>query len=510
MAVRTIACLPAIVGSWRHAGGGAMLSTSGAYDFDMDRLTRPDLSPPGTRTDQHEPARRGARGRAARARRSTLCTSTTRNPAAVTPNQAKVIQGLMRDDLFTVVHELFADRHGRLRRRRPAGHLAARARRPARLVRASRGDVQPPRDRTSSASADRTTTSSGPWPSRLGFEPELFPDDETLIREALDGGPTLRGITLERLEAEGSVRLNLPENYAPVRRRRVPHPLGQVRAVLRTDAAATASTRCPRTSRPSRTRRPGPTWPRRYPIQLLSPPRPQFLNSTFANSARHRAGGRRPDDRDGRRRRPLPRPRRRPVGRGLQRPRRRSAPACRSPRPSAPASPSRPGIYWNKLSPGRLERQQHHLRPPSPTWGAAPRSSTTSSRSGPSRRDGSPTGLRSRVWVRSRRNLASGCDRRDWVRLHQKPQRLAPKTVNGRRPPGLGSPGAVGFVRAGAPPPAAIVFSQPQSLHSLTSTSAPAILGSFAPISASSSPRRPLAWVGRRRAADWVLLKKGA
>ena len=28
---------------------------------------------------------------------------------------------------------------------------------------------------------------------RLGFEPELFPDDETLIRQVLDGGPSLRG-----------------------------------------------------------------------------------------------------------------------------------------------------------------------------------------------------------------------------------------------------------------------------------------------------------------------------
>ncbi len=50
MAVRTIACLPAIVGAWRHPGGGAMLSTSGTYDFNMARLTRPDLAPPGTRT----------------------------------------------------------------------------------------------------------------------------------------------------------------------------------------------------------------------------------------------------------------------------------------------------------------------------------------------------------------------------------------------------------------------------------------------------------------------------
>src|SRR4029077_1317008 len=27
----------------------------------------------------------------------------------------------------------------------------------------------------------------------------------------------------------------------------------------------------------------------RFPLQLLSPPRPQFVNSTFANSPRHRA-----------------------------------------------------------------------------------------------------------------------------------------------------------------------------------------------------------------------------
>ena len=49
MAVRTITCLPAIVGAWRHYGGGALLTTSGLYDFAMDRLTRPDLSPKGTR-----------------------------------------------------------------------------------------------------------------------------------------------------------------------------------------------------------------------------------------------------------------------------------------------------------------------------------------------------------------------------------------------------------------------------------------------------------------------------
>ena len=61
MAVRTIACLPAIVGSWRYPGGGAMLSSSGSYDFAMERLPVPTCRP-GNSHGQHEPAGRGTRG----------------------------------------------------------------------------------------------------------------------------------------------------------------------------------------------------------------------------------------------------------------------------------------------------------------------------------------------------------------------------------------------------------------------------------------------------------------
>ena len=136
MAVRTIACLPAIVGAWRHHGGGALLSTSGTYDFAMDRLTRPDLSPPGTRTDQHEPARRGPGRRAAR-------------PAGAGPvrlqlqprrRRPRPAQGARRACARRPVHRrprAVRDRHRRLRRHRPAGHDAARARRHPRLVRPS-------------------------------------------------------------------------------------------------------------------------------------------------------------------------------------------------------------------------------------------------------------------------------------------------------------------------------------------------------------------------------------
>ena len=42
-AVRTIACLPALVGAWRDPAGGIVLSTADFYGFDHAALERPDL-----------------------------------------------------------------------------------------------------------------------------------------------------------------------------------------------------------------------------------------------------------------------------------------------------------------------------------------------------------------------------------------------------------------------------------------------------------------------------------
>ena len=231
MAVRTIACLPAIIGSWRHPGGGAMLSTSGTYDFAMDKLIRPDLSPPGTRTvnmNQLGEALAGELpGPPVRALYVYNC-----NPAAVAPNQAKVLEGLRREDLFVVVHELFAtdtvdyadivlpatsqlehvDIHGSY------GHLDVMYNPPA---------IAPRGECRSNNDVFRA------WPQRLGFEPELFPDDDTLIRQVLDGGPTLEGITLERLKERGLDPAQHPGDVRSVCRWRVSDAVGQVRAVFR-------------------------------------------------------------------------------------------------------------------------------------------------------------------------------------------------------------------------------------------------------------------------------------
>ncbi len=285
MAVRTIACLPALVGAWRDHGGGALLSTSGTYDYNTDRLARPDLAPAGTRTvnmNQLAEALHGELpGPPVRALYVYNC-----NPAAVAPDQPRVLQGLRRDDLFTVVHEQFAtdtvdyadvvlpattqlehiDIHGSY------GHHDVMLNTPAI---APRGEARSNNDVFRALAA------------RLGFESALFPDDETLIRELLDGGPNVAGITLEELRTAGSVRLNLPENYAPFADGRFPTPSGRCEFFSGRMQAAGLDP-LPSYTPPREDPQTRPELAARYPLQLLSPPRAQFLNSTFANSQTHR------------------------------------------------------------------------------------------------------------------------------------------------------------------------------------------------------------------------------
>lgn len=104
MTIRAILCVPAWLGAWRHLGGGAYgdLSTGAAVDKDV--VLRPDLLNPATRSininqlgdalTKMEPP--------VRSLYVYHC-----NPAAVVADQNKVLAGLRRDDLFTVVHERF-------------------------------------------------------------------------------------------------------------------------------------------------------------------------------------------------------------------------------------------------------------------------------------------------------------------------------------------------------------------------------------------------------------------
>jgi anaerobic selenocysteine-containing dehydrogenase len=276
MAVRTIALLPALIGSWKEVGGGIQLSTSQAFHFNRTGLDRADLQ-------------QKALGREARLVNMTeLGAALTRldnppvkaivvynsNPAAIAPNQNAVLTGFRRDDLFTVVLEQFqndtADYADILL---PAttflehtdlylayGHYYLQLARPA---------LPAPGEAKSNVEVFRLLA------ERMGFDdPCLRDSDDDMIRTLLDTDhPFLQGITLEQLDREHSVRLNIPQPFQPFANG------GFGMADGKLDFKAAELDYQP----PIESRHGDTELRRKYPLELISPKNDDSMNSTFGH-----------------------------------------------------------------------------------------------------------------------------------------------------------------------------------------------------------------------------------
>lgn len=291
MATRTITCLPAIIGAWRHPGGGALLSTSKLYPFNTAALERPDLIPRGTRTINMVQLAEALAGELPGPRVRAIYVYNA-NPAAVNPDQRRVLEGFRRDDLFTVVHEQFPtdtamyadvllpattqlehfDLHGSY------GHLYVQTNEPA---------IQPLGEAKSNTDVFRLLA------AKMGFEPEVFQvSDEELVRESLHGANgAFKNITFERLGQGGPVRLGLPKDYAPFAEGNFPTSSRKCE-LYSPRLAAQGLDPLPCYTPPHEDPQTRPDLAAKYPLQMLSPPKPAFLNSTFVNidSLRREAG----------------------------------------------------------------------------------------------------------------------------------------------------------------------------------------------------------------------------
>ncbi len=216
MATRAICMLPCILGSWKEVGGGLQMSVSGAVDLNTTALKRPDLMT-------------SALGREARTINMVelgrvLNTQNDppvkalfvygSNPAAVCPEHNEVVRGLVRPDLFTVVHEQFftdttdyADivlpattffEHKDLQK--GYGHY---------YLQVSNQAIAPLGECRSNVEVFRGLA------QRMGFEEDCFRESvDEMIDVALDSeDPWLTGISRERLE-RGQVRLNFENQPA--------------------------------------------------------------------------------------------------------------------------------------------------------------------------------------------------------------------------------------------------------------------------------------------------------
>jgi len=290
MACRTIACLPALTGAYAHPAGGALLSTSGAFPLNYAAVERPDLMPGPARTINMIHLGRVLTDPDLRPPAQALYVYNS-NPASVCPNQGLVLQGLAREDLFTVVHEQietdtadYADlllpattsmEHPDLYK--SYGHLYLQLAEPV---------IAPEGEAKSNWEVFRLLAQA------MGLrDPHFKKTEAELIQELLAvKHPAMEGITYERLVAERSVRLNLPRPYRPFADG-APTPSGKIEFVnerLSAQGLPALPTHTPLREGPD-----NPEVAARYPLQCIVPPNRFFLNSSFSQSKllRARQGG---------------------------------------------------------------------------------------------------------------------------------------------------------------------------------------------------------------------------
>jgi anaerobic selenocysteine-containing dehydrogenase len=281
MAVRTVAALPAVVGAWRYPAGGILLSTSGTFPLNFVALERPDLIPPDTRTINM--SRLGEALTEINDPPVKALFVYNSNPAVVAPDLDRVHVGMLRDDLFIVVHEQFptdtvdyadivlpattqlehADIH------KAYGHVYMLWNEPAI---APLGECLP------------NTEVFRRLAQRMGFDDPCFQDsDEDMVRQVLQSDhPALEGITLEALKQHGWLRLNLPETWAPFAEGNFPTPSGKCE-LYSERMAADGFDPVPTFTPPAESALASPELAHKYPLTLLTPPAHHFLNTTFVN-----------------------------------------------------------------------------------------------------------------------------------------------------------------------------------------------------------------------------------
>ncbi|MDB5805722.1 MAG: molybdopterin oxidoreductase [Betaproteobacteria bacterium] len=283
MSVRTIACLPALVGAWRHAAGGIQLSSSGSFPANRAALQRPDLLKQPVRTINmttigDDLLKDGSPEFGPKIEAVIVYNA---NPLAIAPDSAKVMQGFQREDLFTVVLEHFqtdsADYADILL---PATtqleHVDAHLAYGHLYMMANNAAIAPLGEAKPNTEIFRLLA------ARMGFDDPCFgQSDDQLAAQAFDGRDA-RALHFDwdALKRRGWQKLNMPD--APFAAGGFPTPSGKCEfysATMLADGYDPVPTYIP----PYESVATNPELALKYPLAMISPPARNFLNSSFVN-----------------------------------------------------------------------------------------------------------------------------------------------------------------------------------------------------------------------------------
>ena len=304
-AIRLITMLPSLVGAWRHVGGGTVEMPIWEFPFNFDFMCRPDWIRPGTRVVNEPDLGRALTGQLNLDPPIKSLFIYNSNPVSQALSAGLLVEGLKREDLFTVTSELFITDTAKYSDiLLPAtmqaeqydlmvtwGHLYAMLNQPA---------IEPPGECIPNVELFRRLAKT------MGFEDEHFylSDDEMLLRSYDWNAPQLKGITLDLLKERGYMRLNvgLPHERAPHAQgdfktssgkcefassmaKNGNFVLGVWRSGYEEMQSATPVDPVPNYIPPNESPDTNPGLAKRFPLNLISPKPHAFLNSQYGNEA---------------------------------------------------------------------------------------------------------------------------------------------------------------------------------------------------------------------------------
>ncbi len=285
---RLLAALPVVLGSWRHRGGG-MSRSVGTFTSDA-------IGSLGASSSGHGPTRSLSQNLVGRWLNDTDLAPRVHslmiwnfNPLVTLPNAEAIRRGMAREDLFTVVHEVFLTDTARYADivLPAATHIESDDITPSwgsMHLNWNHAAISPVGESVSNAELFRRLSSA------MGFtDADLFATDDELFARALSGGHEFGGgITVDRLRAEGTVRLNIPEDYRPYAYGGFATP--DSRAVLSSDVMEKVGHGRVATYTPAVEGPHGPV-AAEFPLSLMTPKvHTRFLNASYSHLPNH--GGR--------------------------------------------------------------------------------------------------------------------------------------------------------------------------------------------------------------------------
>lgn len=300
-AIRAITCLPALTGAWRHVGGGALQFPVWEHPYKFDVISRPDLIPEGTRVINAIQIGRALNGEMDLdvPIKSMMCWNA--NPVTQAAETDKIVEGLMRDDLFLVSAEHFlSDTASYADIVLPAsmgaemedmvlswGHL---------YLTYNEKCVESPGEALPNNEIFRRLA------AKMGYEEENFTwSDTECLQNYVDWeSPACEGIDLDTLREHGFARLKVgtKDDRAPHKNGHFPTPTGKChfevegatnfvappfRQMYEGFQPGEALDSLPDYVASRETAEVNPALAEKYPLNIISPKSHGFLNSCYAN-----------------------------------------------------------------------------------------------------------------------------------------------------------------------------------------------------------------------------------